>query len=183
MLTAGLLFLVAEGSQEGFSSPFEVNFGMFFWTWVVFILLFLVLKKFAWPSIVRLTEERERLIAKQLDEAERLNAEAKQTLEEHRKLLEGAKAQAHELIAEAKTFGEKEREQILAKARREHEQLLERARREIEAERERAVMQLRREAVDLSLAAAGRLIRRRLDSETDRRIVEEFIRTLGREGE
>ena len=55
MLT--LLALAAE--TGGPASPFEVNFGLFFWTWVVFALLFFLLKKYAWPSILRTTEERD----------------------------------------------------------------------------------------------------------------------------
>ena len=50
--------------------------------------------------------------------------------------------------------------------------------REIAAERDRAVADLRREAVDLSLAAASRLIEKRLDGETDRKLVLDFLATL-----
>ena len=56
--------------------------------------------------------------------------------------------------------------------------MLERAKREIAVERERAVAELRREAVDLSLAAASKLIEQRLDSDADRKIVEEYLGTL-----
>ena len=166
-------------AEHGFASPFEVNFGLFFWTWVVFILLFLVLKRFAWPPIVRATEERERKIARDLAEAERMSTEAKQAFEEHRKLLALAKEEAQALVGDAKALAQQEREHMLAKAREEQEQMLERARREISAEQERAVAQLRREAVELSLAAAGRLIERRLDSEADRKIVEDYLGSVG----
>ena len=176
------LALAQEGGSEGFSSPFVINTGLFFWTWLVFILLFFVLKKFAWPFILRATEERERRIARQLAEAERMNAEAQAALEEHKQLLSGAKAEAHELINEAKTVAQKEREHLLNKAQQEQQQMLERAKREIDAERDRAVEQLRREAVELSLAAAARLIDRRMDQATDRKLVEEFIDSLGKEG-
>lgn len=172
----------AHGAAEGFSSPFEVNFGLFFWTWVVFILLFLVLKRFAWPPIVRATEERERRIARQLEESEKMNAEAKSALEEHRSLLAKAKDEAQGLINEAKTLAQREREQLLSKTREEQDQVLERAKREIAAERERAVAELRKEAVDLSLAAASKLIQQKLDSDADRRIVEGYLGSLGRGG-
>ncbi|HEU5171237.1 MAG TPA: hypothetical protein VFU46_11905, partial [Gemmatimonadales bacterium] len=62
-----MLALVVAASEGGApASPFEVNFGLFFWTWLVFALLFFLLKRFAWPSILRTTEERERAIAAQL---------------------------------------------------------------------------------------------------------------------
>lgn len=165
-------------AAEGFSSPFEVNFGLFFWTWLVFISLFFLLKKFAWPPIVKLTEERETTIQKQLDDAERANAEAKEALEQHKQLMASSKEEARAMVAEAKDLAEKERERLLAKTREEQDGILERAKREIEAERERAVAILRQETVDLSLAAASKLIEARLDSAADRKIVEDYLGAL-----
>ena len=66
----------------------------------------------------------------------------------------------------------------MEKTKQEQEELLARARREIAAERDRAVAELRREAVDLSLAAASKLIGERLDSETDRKLVLDYLATL-----
>jgi len=100
-------------------------------------------------------------------------------LEEHRKLLAGAKEETHALINEAKGVAQAEREQLLAKTQEEQSKMLERAKREIDAERERAVDQLRHEAVEISLAAAAKLIQKRLDSDADRKIVEEYIGSLG----
>lgn len=171
--------LVQEAEEHvGPSSPFEPEFGLIFWTWLVFIALFLVLRKYAWPAIVAATEERERKIAQQLAEAEKMNAESQTALEEHKRLLAGAKEEASALIAEAKALAEKEREHLLARARQEQEQVLDRAKREIEAERELAVAELRREAVDLSLAAASRLIESKLDDKTHRKLVTEYLESL-----
>ena len=170
--------LVQEEGGGGLQGPFKPEPGLIIWTWLVFIILFFLLRKYAWPPIVRLTEERERLIAKQLEEAGQANADAKAALEEHKKLLSGAKDEAHKLINEAKGLAGKEREHLLAQAREGQQQVLERAKREIAAERERAVAELRRTAVDLSLAAASKLIEQRLDSKADRKIVEEYLDTL-----
>jgi F-type H+-transporting ATPase subunit b len=174
MLT--LLALAAE--TNGPASPFEVNFGLFFWTWVVFALLFVLLKKFAWPSILRTTEERERAIAAQLAEAERNRVESAKLLEEQKKLLAESRTSAHQLLVDARSAAERERAVALEKTRQEQEELLERARREIASERDRAVEELRREAVDLSLAAAGKLIGERLTGDADRRLIESYLATL-----
>jgi F-type H+-transporting ATPase subunit b len=180
-MTIGLLALL-ETAQEahGPVSPFEVESGLFIWTWVVFIALFLLLKRFAWPAILKTTEERERTIQRQLDEAQRLHAEAKKALEEQQKLLGESRGQAQAMIAEARTAAEKERAVAVEKTRQEQDQLLARARREIAAERERAILDLRREAVDLSLAAAAKLVGQRLDSKSDRELVEQFIGSMER---
>jgi len=178
-MTFMLLALAAEeAGHAGPVSPFEVNFGLFFWTWLVFIMLFFVLKRYAWPAILRATEERERKIARQLEEAERLNAEARATLEEHQRLLSGARHEAHQLLQDAKSAAEKERETLLGRTREEQEHVLERAKQEIAAERDRAMTDLRREAVDLSLAAASKLIETKLDDAADRRLVERYLASL-----
>jgi len=169
----------AHGPAGAPASPFEVNFGLFFWTWIVFGALLFVLWKFAFPPILRATEERERRIQRQLEDAERMNAEAKAAAEEHQRLLAGARDQALGLINEAKQVSQHEREAMLRKTREEQDAILERARREIEAERDRAVTMLRQEAVDLSLAAASKLIGEKVDSETNRRLVTEYLGSIG----
>ena len=175
-----LLVAVAEEGAHGPASPFEVNFGLFFWTWLVFIVLMVVLSKYAFPAILKATEDREQTIARQLGEAEKANTEAKSLLDENRKLLAEARTQAQAMLAEAKSAAEKERSAAVEKTRHEQEELLARARREIVAERDKAVTELRKEAVDLSLAAATKLIGQRLDSPGDRALVEQYLATMGR---
>jgi len=178
-MTTMLLMLAAEaGEGGGAPSPFAVNSGLFIWTWVVFGLLLFLLKKFAFPAILKATEERERTIAKQLDEAEKANHEARGLLEENRKLLASARTQAQAMMAEAKSAAEREHTVALEKTRQEQDDLLARARRDISAERDKALADLRREAVDLSLAAAAKLIGQRLDGGSDRALVEGYIASL-----
>jgi len=171
-----MLTLAQEHEAKG---PLTVEFGLMFWTVIVFIALLLVLRKFAWPALLGAVEARERALEEQIAQAERDRAEAARLLAEHQKLVAEARSSAHSLLAEARTAAEKERALGLEKARQEQEELLERARRDITAERDRAVVELRREAVDLSLAAASRLIGERLDSERDRKIVQEYLAGLG----
>ena len=104
--------------------------------------------------------------------------EKSRLLAEHKRLMSEAKAQAHAIVLEARQLAEKERAVAMEKTKQEQEELLQRARREIAIERDRAVADLRREAVDLSLAAASKLIGERLSSETDRKIVSEYLVSL-----
>lgn len=177
----GVLLLiqeVAEGAhaaEAGPTSPFEVNFGLFFWTWVVFLVLLWVLWKFAWPGILKATLEREQKIRAQLDEAERLNTEAKAALAEGQRLQADARNTAQQLLAEAKAAVDKERATAVEKIKHDQDALLERTRRDIAAERDKALTELRREAVDLALGAAAKVIGQRLDSEADKKIVLDYL--------
>jgi F-type H+-transporting ATPase subunit b len=174
-----LSFTIALAQQEhAASGPLTVEFGLMFWTVIVFVLLLLILRKFAYPALIGAVEAREKALEEQIAEAERARAEAEALLAEHKKLLVEGRTAAHALLIEARTTAEKERALAMEKTRLEQEELLARARRDIATERERAIAELRREAVDLSLAAASKLIGERLTSETDRKLVEQYLAGL-----
>jgi F-type H+-transporting ATPase subunit b len=125
-----------------------------------------------------MVEERERRIQKQLDEAEKANAEAQRILEEHKKQIAAARNEAQDILAKAKAVSQKERETLLAKAREEYDALLNRARKDIDAEKDKAIQALRREAVELSIAAASRVIESNLDTDANRKLVADFLDSL-----
>jgi F-type H+-transporting ATPase subunit b len=174
-----LLLVPALAAQEEHAAgPLTVEGGLMFWTIVVFLVLLAVLKKFAWPAVLGAVEAREKALEEQLAAAERDRAEAAALLAEHRKLVADAKAQSHGMVVEARQLADKERAVAMEKTKQEQEETLARARREIAAERDRAIADLRREAVDLSLAAASKLVEQRLDSDTDRKLVLDYLATL-----
>lgn len=178
MLTLLLQAEAAEGAGHaaGPASPFvSPDPGLIIWTWIVFIVLFLLLRKFAWPAILKATEEREQKIAAQLAEAERVNSEAKAALAEAARLNAEARNQAQTLLAESRSASDKERHAAVERTRAEQEALMDRARREIATEKEQAIADLRREAVDLALGAAAKVVGQRLDSEADRKIVLDYL--------
>jgi F-type H+-transporting ATPase subunit b len=170
--------LLQHGEAAEAPTPFDINTGVIFWTFGIFLLLMVLLWRFAWPSILKSVEERERRIQKQLEDAEHANAEAQRLLEEHRKTIAAARTEAQDMIAKAKQVAQKERETLLAKAREEYEALLVRARKDIEAEKDKALVELRREAVDLSIAAASRVIESNLDTEANRKLVANYLASL-----
>ncbi|MBA3318285.1 MAG: F0F1 ATP synthase subunit B [Gemmatimonadales bacterium] len=168
----------APAAQEHASGPLTVEGGLMLWTIVVFLLLLAILKRFAWPAILGAVEAREQALERQLAEAAHDREQAAAILAEHQKLIAEAKTQAHAIIVEARSVADKDRAHAIEKTKAEQEELLARARREIAAERDRAVAELRRDAVDVSLAAASKLIEKRLDGETDRKLVQDFLVTL-----
>src|SRR5438309_3840084 len=165
-------------AQEGGAGPLTVDGGLVIWTLVVFGLLLLVLRRSVWPVLLAAVRERERRLEEQIAQAQKDRGEAAALLEEHKRLLAGARAEAQELIAKAKAVAEKEHAALLAKAREEYEGLLAGVRQDIEEERDKAVLALRREAVDLSIAAASKLLEAQLDNEANRRLVTEYLATL-----
>jgi F-type H+-transporting ATPase subunit b len=167
------------GGAEGGGGIYDINTGLSVWTLIVFTALVAILGKFAWKPILDNVEAREKGIQSALDEAARRNAEAARLLDEHKAQLADARRQSSELIAEGRTAGDTLRKQIEEKARVEAQAMVERARTEIERERDAAIDALRKESVDLALAAASRLMQQNLDQAKDRQLVEKYLGELG----
>ncbi len=181
-LVLGPTALAAQeaAEAEGGNPLFTVNFALTIWTIVVFALLLVILKKFAWGQILDSAKAREDRIQNALDEAAKLQAEAAVLLEQHRAQLADARRQAQEIVNEGKTAGERVRKDIEEKARTEGQALIERARKEIEREKDSALDEIRKESVDLAMAVATRLIKEKLDPEKDRKLVVGYLEEIGR---
>jgi F-type H+-transporting ATPase subunit b len=175
-----VLALLQEAVHETGGGPFSINPGLIIWTLVVFGILLFLAWRLGYPELLKMVEERERRIQKQLEEAEKANTEAQRLLEEHKKQIAAAHHEAQDILAKAKSVSQKERETLLAKAREEYDGLLKRARKDIDDEKEKAIQALRREAVDLSIAAASRVIEANLDTDANRKLVTEFLESLGK---
>ena len=173
-MTLGMLAAVVA-EAEGKGGPFSVNPGVMIWTWIIFLVFLYFFKRTFWVTIVSRAEEREKTIAAQLAEAATMNTEAKALVEGQRKATAEARGAAQSLLAEAKAVVEKERTQGLEKAKLEQAALMDRARRDIAAERDKAIADLRREAVELAIGAASKVIGQRLDGEADRKIVIDYL--------
>jgi F-type H+-transporting ATPase subunit b len=174
--------LWAQGGGEGGGGVYDMNTGLSVWTLLVFVVLVFLLGKFAWGPILKMVDERETSIQSALDRAAQSNAEAAMLLAEHKAQLADARRQASELIAEGRAAGDGVRKEIEEKARSEALAILERARNEIGRERDAALEALRKESVDLALAAASKLMQENLDQAKDRALVERYLGELGGRG-
>jgi F-type H+-transporting ATPase subunit b len=152
--------------------------GLMIWTLLVFGITMVLLSKLAFPRISEALERRKRGIEDSIDTAERTRQEADEILAEYRERLKEARAQAEEIVQRARQTADvhehesKERsQQILAEAS-------ERAQRDIEAATKRALDDIRREVADLTVLATEKVTRKALDSDDQKRLVEEALGEL-----
>jgi F-type H+-transporting ATPase subunit b len=167
-----------EAEAEAPRGLLDPHAGLMFWTLLIFVTLWLLLRKYAFPAIFAAVEAREKALEDAIAAAKRDREEAAQLLEEHRRQIDAARAEAQRLIAEGGKAGEKLRTTMLEEARHQQQEILDRARQEIGAERDRAIAELRREAVELAIKGAGKVIEQNLDDQANRKIVEEFLADL-----
>jgi F-type H+-transporting ATPase subunit b len=177
ILAAPLLF-AATDADEGLNPLVRVVPGLMIWTLLAFFVSMLILRKYAWPHIARILDERQSRIEESIEAAERTRREADELLAEYRQRLADARAQADEIVAKAERAGEVAEREALEAAKTKREELLEQTKRDIEAATQRALQELRREVADLTVAATEKVTRKTLAHDDQQRLVEEALREL-----
>ena len=162
-------------AQGGLLTP---HGGLMFWTLAIFLAVWFILSRYAFKPITAAVEERERLLEEAIAKAKADREEAQRILEEQRRHIDETRAEAQKLIVEGRMLGEKLRAEMIEETRGQQQEMLERARHEIEAEKVRAIAELRREAVELAIAGASKVIEKNLDNDSNRKIVESFLASI-----
>ena len=156
----------------------SLQINLMFWVLIIFGILYWILQKYAFPVILKSVEDREKALSDAIEGAKADRAAAAKLLAEHQAKIEGARNEAQKLIADGRAVAEKMRADLIEKTHGEQQEMLERARRDIGIERDKAIAELRREAVDLAIAGASKVIEENLDGDKNRKLVESFLNTL-----
>jgi F-type H+-transporting ATPase subunit b len=149
--------------------------GLFIWTIVTFLVLLTLLGKFAWKPLLEALETRQNAIRKSLDDAQQAKVELERLNAESAKIIQQARVDADAIISQSRLDGDRLREEIRTKARTEADHIVKNAERQIQLETSRALEQIRREAVDLSVMIASKIIRRNLSKEDNERLIDEAL--------
>jgi F-type H+-transporting ATPase subunit b len=152
--------------------------GLTIWTAITFLLLVIVLSRFAWGPIVKMLEQRENTIREAIEQAKKERSEAERMLAEQKATLAAAQREAAALAQTSKQEVEKLRGELTARARKEADELVAAARKQIQEEKTKAVAELKGQVADLAIDAARRLIQSSLDEKSQRALVEEYIAQL-----
>jgi F-type H+-transporting ATPase subunit b len=157
------------------TQPEEVKGDLAIFSAVVFLLLVVILRKFAWKPISEGLEKREHHIAHEIAAAERANAEAKHLLVEYQKKLDAAQLEVREIMDEARRDAETTAGQIAAKAKADAENEMRRALREVETAKDQALKELAETAANQALALAGKLLQQKLQPADHARLIDEAM--------
>jgi len=155
-----------------------VDPGLFIWTMITFLVLLFLLSKFAWRPLLAALDRRNQLIAKAVDDAEKTRQELERVKQESAQILQQARVEADGIVTRTRSDANQLREELRQQARTEAEAITAKAGREIEFETRRAVEQVRREAVDLSVAIASKLLRRNVSREDNQALIDDTIKQL-----
>jgi F-type H+-transporting ATPase subunit b len=146
---------------------------------VVFLILLMLLKKFAFGPIIAMMQKREEHIANQITSAERNREEAEKYLVEQREEIQTARTEAQSIIANAKKLSEQQTEDMIKSAKVDTERMKEAALAEIKREKEQAVSALREQVASLSVLVATKVIEKELDEKAQSKLIEDYLKEVG----
>jgi F-type H+-transporting ATPase subunit b len=152
--------------------------GLYIWTIVTFLVLVAALGKFAWRPLLEALERRQAAIRKSLDDAQQAKQELERLHVQSQKILADARVQAEHILSQTRSDANRLRDELKQKAQTEAAGVLKNAERQIEMETARALQQIRREAVDISVAIASKLLERNVTKEDNERLIEETFRQI-----
>jgi len=146
--------------------------GLMFWTCIVFTLLVILLKKFAWKPILSAVDDRNEKINSALEAAERAKIEIENLNNDNERILLEAKSERDQLLKEARDIKDVIIKEAKEKASLESEKILNSAKDQINNEKMKALTELKNSVAALSIDIAEKVLRNELKEKTNQ---EQFI--------
>jgi F-type H+-transporting ATPase subunit b len=161
------------------SNPILPSSNELFWGALSFVVLLVLLWKFAYPGIKKGMDDRAEKIRTSLDEAEQVRGEAQGILEQYQRQLADAKAEAGRIIEEARQAADRLRSDLRRQAEEEAAELRQRAQEDINAQVDRAMADLQSKVGELAIELAEKVVERNLDRDTNMALIEAYINQVG----
>ncbi|EMF82372.1 ATP synthase F0, B subunit [Leptospira weilii serovar Topaz str. LT2116] len=170
-----MILLAAKGL-----SLLDVNPGLVVWTLITFLVVVLVLKKFAWDVILKALDERAQTVQNDIQKASELRSEAEALLKDYEARLDSAKDEANAIVAEAKSDALKLKNKLLEETNQEVKAQKDQAVKEIELAKGKALEQLQTQFVEMTITIAGKVLEKQLKAEDYKAFIEAELNKLGK---
>ena len=156
-----------------------VEWGTTIVTLVTFVILIILLKKFAWGPLKEVMDKRERDINKDIDDAEQAKINAQKLEEENRKTLKETQDEVQRILDDAKIQARKQHEEIIHEANVRANGMIETAQSEINSEKERALADINNQVSELSVLIASKVLRKEISEQDQKELVEKYLKEAG----
>jgi F-type H+-transporting ATPase subunit b len=156
----------------------RVDPGLVLWLWITFGIILLILRFTAWDRITGALDKRSQKIASDLEAGRLATEKASAVLAEYEATIKRGKAEAAQIIEDARSEAARLREEMLGKSWAEVREQRSKAAQEIEKARETAELGIRSQIVEMSFAIADAVLKRETGTRDNRTFVEEFADRL-----
>ena len=156
----------------------QLDPGLFVWTIITFLILLGLLSKFAWKPLLNVLEKRENGIAKSLEEAEKARIKLESLTSEGDEIIAKARSEAQAILSEGKKVSDQLKESTLLKAKEVATANLKEAKEQIKLEKEKAIAEIKGEVVGLSFSIAEKLVKKNLNEEDNKSLINESLKGI-----
>jgi F-type H+-transporting ATPase subunit b len=171
----------SQESHGGSSAPnplVQLDPGLFIWTIITFVVLFLILAKFAWKPLLNALKEREDQIKLALQNAAQAKEELGKLTLKSEVITNKAREEANVILSEARETSEKIKQDMLSKATKEANKIRIEAETKIKVEKDRAVDEIKTKIVDLTIAISEKIIKKNLSSKENQKLIKDSLERL-----
>ena len=171
-------FLIAGGNGSGGSwinDWLMPNTGLTLWTIATFLVLLFVLKWKAWGPLMDALDARAKQIEESLSKAEKVTAEAEVQAEKNEKVLQEARNEAQNIVSKAREAGDKLKQKLESDGKEQYDNMLNKAKEQIDAEKQKALNEIKSTVVDIALEASEKVIKRNLNNDDNKKMIEETV--------
>jgi F-type H+-transporting ATPase subunit b len=168
-------FLLEAAAEGGAFNPLDIGFGFLFWSVIAFAITLFILAKYGWGPLAEAVEGREQKIREDIEKAEAARNEAEASLQQYRKQLDEAAAEAKKTLEEAREAGERARENILAEAQAQAVALKTQAEKDISAARDKALGDIKAHVVEVAMAVSRQVVSKNVDEAEHAKLVAEAL--------
>ena len=165
------------GSQDGgfFEQWFMPDTALFLWSVITFLIVLGILRWKAWGPLMNALDARASQIEESLSKAEKVTAEAEQQAEKNEEILNTARKEAQDIVAQARDAGEKLKHKLESDGKEQYNTMLDKAKVQIDSEKQKALNEIKNTVVDVAIKASEKVIKRNLNNEDNIKIIEQTI--------
>ena len=157
---------------------FTLDPGLVIWTWISFGILFFILSKFVFPPLMENLRNREKTIAKSIDDAAAIKKRLEEIESERGELIKKAHTEADEILLQTRSDAEDLKKRLLEKAEKEADEVLRQARKKAAAEREALIQGIQDELADFVCDASEKVIGTAFITDKEREFTRELVKEL-----
>lgn len=167
-----------EGGLTGVIGTFGVRGDLFVAQLLNFLLVLLVLWRFAYKPIMRMLEEREQKIAESVKNAEAIEKRLRDADVEHQQIVTAARTEAQAIIEKAIADTEARKAEMVEAAKREVERVIQKGKQQLDEEHQAMLVAARKDLVDIAVKAAAKIVTEGLTDKKSQSLAEEMVRKL-----
>jgi len=149
--------------------------GLFIWSVITFLLVFVVLRWKAWGPLMDVLDAREKQINEALNAAEKAKEEAAKVASNNEEVLNEARQEAQDIVSKAREAGDNLKLKLETDGQEKYNQMLTQAKEQIETEKQKALGEIKQMVVDVAISASEKVIQRNLNTDDNKKMIEKTV--------